>query len=834
MSIEHRTVLHAPALREWSSAGAVFYIDAEAPNWIVTDERGAWCLQRIDGRRTMGDIVAAYAATFRVEAGKAWLHVHDFLAEAERRRMVSPVPMERPPYAGRSAHLRPDRLREFWMHTNNSCNLTCTHCLVNSSPRGERGLPLDDLRRMVDEAVALGVERFYFTGGEPFVRRDLPELIRYITETKAAELAILTNATLFQGSLLHALDAMRRERLRFQVSLDGSTPQINDPIRGAGTFQATTEGLRSINHLGFKTTLTTVVTAANLHDLADLTRIATETGTPAQHLMWLHKRGRILDDGAVFPTVAQLLDAVRKVKRTADALGVTLDNYEALTARVNGPPGLKYDLGNAGWQSLCLYADGHIYPSAAFANHPPLDCGQAGNGVSLRQIWLDSPVAQQIRHASVARKRGAADDPFRFITGGGDIEHSYFFGGDFLAEDPYYELYVGMIRDIMVELADQQRALVNRRSGYDAPRVFHAMGEGAVYCGAGDLAIDPSTTVSTLHSNCVLSFDIDKPRQVVRKFYTNAAVTPQAELCCPTTYDAGDVAHIPQEVLDRFYGCGSPMSMAGAQIGETVVDLGSGAGIDCFIAAKQVGPTGRVIGVDMTDAMLQIARASQRLVAQRLGYDVVEFRQGFLEQIPVEAKSVDLITSNCVINLSPDKLAVFREMWRILKDHGRVVIADIVSDRMVPPWLQTNEQLWGECIVGALSQEAFVAKLEQAGFYGLALLKHTFWKTIEGYHFYAVTVQGRKFEKTAGCHFIGQRAIYRGPMKAVVDEEGHLFPRNAAVEICTDTAAKLKAPPYAGSFTIVEPHQAAPELVAVLAPSAPGCCPTDGSGGGCC
>jgi SAM-dependent methyltransferase len=280
-------------------------------------------------------------------------------------------------------------------------------------------------------------------------------------------------------------------------------------------------------------------------------------------------------------------------------------------------------------------------------------------------------------------------------------------------------------------------------------------------------------------------------------------------------------------VLDRFYGCGSPVTAANPQPGETYVDLGSGAGIDCFIAAKHVGPGGTVIGVDMTDQMLAVARDSSAKVAAALGYAVVEFRKGYLEQIPVEDKIADVVTSNCVINLSPDKPKVLAEIWRILKDHGRTVIADIVSDREVPPRLKVNEQLWGECIVGALTEEQFLAMLEQAGFYGFSVLKKTFWKTIEGFNFYSVTAQGFKFEKTAGCQFIGQRAIYKGPFKAALDEEGHLFPRNVAIEVCTDTAAKLSRAPYAGQFVIVEPSGERQDVAASA------CCP-GGNTGGCC
>jgi ubiquinone/menaquinone biosynthesis C-methylase UbiE len=176
-------------------------------------------------------------------------------------------------------------------------------------------------------------------------------------------------------------------------------------------------------------------------------------------------------------------------------------------------------------------------------------------------------------------------------------------------------------------------------------------------------------------------------------------------------------------VLGRFYGCGSPISLAGIKKGESVIDLGSGGGIDCFIAAKKTGPRGKVIGIDMTNSMLQVAERNKIPVAQNLGFDVVEFRKGYLEAIPVEDHSVDLLTSNWVINLSPDKQKVFSEMWRKLKDHGRAVISDIIADNPVSTRLALNPQLWGECISGALTQEAFLTFLEEAGFYGLEILK---------------------------------------------------------------------------------------------------------------
>ena len=839
--LNHGTNVYAPSLHAISRQEWTVFVDAASPNWVSTDARGSWLLQQLQGAPCdFSTLVFRYASQWDLDGAKAWVHVHAFVSEALRHGILSLTPVEPPPYQGRSHHLSLSRLRECWFQTNNSCNLTCGHCLVSSSPRGEPGLPTATWRSLIAQAVVLGVDRFYITGGEPFVRPDMPELIRAMTETHQIDVILLTNATLFQGARGKVLEGLDRTRVKFQVSLDGSTPAINDPIRGKGSFEAAVAGMRELSRRGFEVTITTVTTGSNLRDLPNLTRLAASCGVRTQHLMWMHRRGRVTEErNGWFPQTPQLIEAVRAVKREADRLGVILDNAASFELRANAPPRTKFDLGNAGWQSLCVYADGHVYPSAALANHKPLDCGEAANGVSLEQVWRTSPILQAIREASVVRKAQAADDPFRYLTGGGDLEHSYFFSGSFLGEDPYYPLYHALLLDAIDALTARKVALVNDRSGFDAPRIYHAMGDGAIVCGTTELGAE-EMEVAFLHSNCVLSFDVEKPRKIVREFYGQAAEQPQAELCCPTMYDPEDVGHIPQEVIERFYGCGSPVTAANVQRGEVYVDLGSGAGIDCFIAAKRVGPTGRVIGIAITDQMLAVARENQRKVAASLGYEVVEFRKGFLEEIPVETKTADVVTSNCVVNLSPDKPKVFAELWRILKDHGRAVIADIVSDREVPPRLKVNERLWGECIVGALTEEQFLAMLEQAGFYGLSVLKKTFWKMIsarpegqgaggEGYTFYSVTVQGFKFEKTQRCTYVGQVAIYRGPFKAILDEEGHCFPRNVAVQVCTDTASKLSQPPYAGLFTIVEPDGSSKELPLAACPAT-----NDIGGGACC
>lgn len=192
--------------------------------------------------------------------------------------------------------------------------------------------------------------------------------------------------------------------------------------------------------------------------------------------------------------------------------------------------------------------------------------------------------------------------------------------------------------------------------------------------------------------------DIDQLRQAVQGEYAEVATCPAKgyhfHTGRPLTqllgYDAVAVAALPDSAVESFAGVGNPFALGRLQTGETVVDLGSGAGLDVLLAAQQVGPSGRVIGVDMTDAMLDKARANVRLV----GATNVEFLQGYLENLPVEDASVDVVISNGVINLCPDKEAVWREVARILKPGGRVQIADIIVGKQVPEGAKENIDLW--------------------------------------------------------------------------------------------------------------------------------------------
>jgi len=211
---------------------------------------------------------------------------------------------------------------------------------------------------------------------------------------------------------------------------------------------------------------------------------------------------------------------------------------------------------------------------------------------------------------------------------------------------------------------------------------------------------------------------------------------------------------------------------------ETLVDVGSGAGVECFIAAKKVGPEGKVHGIDMLDEMLGIAQKSSEKVAANLGYCNVEFHKGFLEKIPIDSETVDVVISNCVINLSPDKRRTFSEIMRILKPGGRLCISDIISKDDVPLDLKYNEKLRGECIGGAMRADELFAMLEDLGFESMYIQKRFLYRQVKGYDFYSITYSAYKHQKSTA-----QRLIYRGPFAAIITDDGKIIRRGIHNEV---------------------------------------------------
>jgi SAM-dependent methyltransferase len=211
--------------------------------------------------------------------------------------------------------------------------------------------------------------------------------------------------------------------------------------------------------------------------------------------------------------------------------------------------------------------------------------------------------------------------------------------------------------------------------------------------------------------------------------------SPQASCCGPAEseianpisgqiYAPEDLKEVPLEAVLASAGCGNPVALAELHPGEVVLDLGSGGGIDVLLSARRVGPTGKAYGLDMVDEMLELGRQNQR----KAGIENVEFLKGEMEDIPLPDNSVDVIISNCVVNLSPDKDRVLREAYRVLKPGGRFAISDIVYRGGMPEELRRNMGMWAGCLAGALEEEEYVGKLKGAGFQNIGVEVTRVWK----------------------------------------------------------------------------------------------------------
>lgn len=346
-------------------------------------------------------------------------------------------------------------------------------------------------------------------------------------------------------------------------------------------------------------------------------------------------------------------------------------------------------------------------------------------------------------------------------------------------------------------------------------------------------------------SNTALSAS---PEASVYERYAAASQQVETALCCPVQYSGNFLKAIPQEVIEKDYGCGDPS--AWVKEGETVLDLGSGTGKLCYIMAQVVGANGRVIGVDCNTEMLSLARKYREQVAQNIGYSNVEFRYGMIQDLQlnldllseklgeqpvrdaagwlagrsIEAQlraeqplikndSVDCVVSNCVLNLvrQEDRRQLFDEIFRVLKRGGRAVISDIVSDETVPEHMQQDGKLWSGCLSGAFREDQFLEAFSDAGFHGISIAQRQAkpWQIIEGIEFRSMTVIAWK-GKQGPCFERNQALVYKGPFRSVEDDDGHVFVRGQRMAVCDKTYQLMHKAPYDGFFEPIDPLQDIP------------------------
>ena len=325
--------------------------------------------------------------------------------------------------------------------------------------------------------------------------------------------------------------------------------------------------------------------------------------------------------------------------------------------------------------------------------------------------------------------------------------------------------------------------------------------------------------------------------------YSEGADERQPDLCCPVDYDASLLKLLPQEIIDKDYGCGDPSRYV--KEGDVVLDLGAGSGKICYMAAQLVGDKGQVIGIDMNDDMLALARKYQPEMAEKLGGERVKFVKGLIQDLAVDLNevdsqlqqypindaeslirhqawqqtqsskqplikddSVDLVVSNCVLNLvqDSDKTKMIDEIFRVVKPGGRVAISDIVSDEFVPKHMKEDSSLWSGCISGALQEQEMLDAFVKAGFVAVAYDKWEAdpWQLVEGIEFRSVTITATK-PKNAPCLDVGHAVIYRGPYSEVYDDEGHVYPRGQRIATCARSFELMTEGVYGDDFIGITP-----------------------------
>ena len=721
------------------------YVMPDTPDWLIPNQAGDDLLKRLKHVQNPAQAVEGYVSGIDGNKDLARIRAEQFISIFPKHPSNG--------YPGRGKILNLNRLEECWFHITDRCNLTCRHCLFSCSTKPGPSLAIDEIKKAFHDAYDLGARNFYITGGEPLIHPDFNAICRLLLATRNdTRLVILTNGLLVSKHL-DFFKTLPADRLYLQISIDGNE-KTHDRWRGKGSFARLMENLESIRGIKFHTTLAMAVHAENVSQMADIVDTAAKHSISEVHYLWLFVSGNAPRKAFVPPQT--LFENLRIAYKRAEKAGVSIDNVRIMESQVFSTPGTRYDLGNAGWESLAVGPDGRVYPTPALIGQTKACCGHIRDGIET--VWRTSPVLKELRSLSVATDETCLKNPLRYLIGGGDIDHSFYAGGSFTGHDPYVELY-------------NQTALwlMTRRSPdlqfTPYPQILMKMGDRLLQCthnGEG---------VAFTHSNCVLSFT--GIRRAVGDFYSRAAQAPNLDVANPVCYPDEEIEHIPVPARVRSYGCGSPVLDAGIRAGDTVVDLGSGAGVECFIAAKKTGPDGRVIGIDMLDHMLARARGFLDAVAANLGYKNVAFKKGFLESLPVEDNSADVVISNCVINLSEDKRRTFAEIFRILKPGGRMVISDVVTDEMPSSRILNDERLRGECIAGAMLQPHLSAMIESAGFCAIRFLKRFFYRKVAGHSFYSLTYSAGK--PLAEDDVVD--VVYPGPYAGVITDDGKVLIR---------------------------------------------------------
>lgn len=665
--------------------------------------------------------------------------------------------LDRLPAEGVSEEYKPGSekgrgLKELWFHVTNKCNLSCNHCLFSSSPQESIELPFNEIEEISKQAYEMGCRIFALTGGEPFVHKEYSSVIEHLLAFGDTHVVVLSNGLLLNQRA--DIKKWGKERFHLQISVDG-LQEDHERIRGEGSWEKLLKNLDWLKENNFPYTISMSIDNRNALVMEKIIDFAHDHGASNVHFMWYFVKGR--GENSNKAEIDQIYKNLLKAMNRAEEVGIALDNIESLKTQLFAPYGTAYDGCTSGIEACAVGPDKKLYPSASLVGEEML--GIEVNG-SLKKSWQKSDIFKKIRSESIAN----INDPFKFILGGGDLEHSFVNNKTFIGDDPYSKLHEKLIIELV-------RRNSKKCCESPLPQINLKMGDLLETCGNSD-------GTALVHTNCLLAISGNNVFSNVKSFYKEAAENVNEDILNPISYSDEVVEHIPEDLRFRGYGCGSPVDECEVEEGEHLLDLGCGAGVECFIASKKAGKTGKVTGVDVLEPMLKKAQHGAVKVSEILGYNNLDFKQGLLEELPIGDNTVDVVISNCVMNLSTNKRKAYLEILRTLKPGGRLVISDVVTEVEPGADIRNSKVLSGECIGGAMTQNDLVGILRETGFTSIEFIKRFPYRNVEGHNFYSLTYRAYKPSKSERV-----KVIYKGPFSLIELANGKILTQGTAAFI---------------------------------------------------
>ncbi len=443
-------------------------VEPNMPAWFVTNSLGSKIIKEFRRGEPLSKFVSQVKKKFSLSNNQ----IIDFTSQLQLMKIIS---SENSSYKGRFSLIQPE-LKEVWFHLNNSCNFQCKHCLVNARKKDSYLLSKESIKKVLKESNSMGTHQFLFTGGEPFLRKDIIDLIKLTLDY--GRLVLFSNGSLFNDSL----NKLPKDNLFFQISLEGHEAQVNDVIRGKGTFSKTIEGINKLLGAGFPLTIATTLTKVNAPFFSQINQFLRKIGICSQHIHLLHPRGRARLNHALFLSPKEIVKVMKQLRKTSKETGVVVDNFQGFEVRMCKPAGYKFDLCQAGYETIAIDPDGQVYPCAAFVGDKRFICGSIKEK-NLKDIWNESPILTQIRQLSLLANEQCRNCKIKFYCGGGCLSYKYYSTGKLEGNDLYCYFYQSLFDNLAEEF------MVNNG------------GNLKIYSGMLPLKKE---TVSTFHCNCAL------------------------------------------------------------------------------------------------------------------------------------------------------------------------------------------------------------------------------------------------------------------------------------------------------------------------------------------